>query len=225
MDRELVKVLARRVVAQQAPGEQEAFDSLADYYLDNPKRAKTAARGDAPLGSGLATTVEFLTPPAIYVCQRALDLTTEEALKDVARRVKRKLPWPRKRVSPPPVHGGEVAASAASEPGTAADTATDIDTDTATATGSDTDEALARARELLRGREAEVHDTALAAGIEFGLPRKLAKAVADVFVDQLFGESAAAEPIDQAGVAADPAVSPKPESADTPTDPLPQSAD
>jgi hypothetical protein len=217
MDRELVKVLARRVVAQQAPGEQEAFDSLADYYLDNPKRAKTAARGDAPLGSGLATTVEFLTPPAIYVCQRALDLTTEEALKDVARRVKRKLPWPRKRVSPPPVHGGEVAASAASEPGTAAD----IDT----ATGSDTDEALARARELLRGREAEVHDTALAAGIEFGLPRKLAKAVADVFVDQLFGESAAAEPIDQAGVAADPAVSPKPESADTPTDPLPQSAD
>lgn len=217
MDRELVKVLARRVVAQQAPGEQEAFDSLADYYLDNPKRAKTAARGDAPLGSGLATTVEFLTPPAIYVCQRALDLTTEEVLKDVARRVKRKLPWPRKRVSPPPVHGGEVAASAASEPGTAAD----IDT----ATGSDTDEALARARELLRGREAEVHDTALAAGIEFGLPRKLAKAVADVFVDQLFGESAAAEPIDQAGVAADPAVSPKPESADTPTDPLPQSAD
>lgn len=217
MDRELVKVLARRVVAQQAPGEQEAFESLADYYLDNPKRAKTAARGDAPLGSGLATTVEFLTPPAIYVCQRALDLTTEEALKDVARRVKRKLPWPRKKVSPPPVHGGEVAASAASEPGTAADTDTD--------TGSDTDEALARARELLRGREAEVHDTALAAGIEFGLPRKLAKAVADVFVDQLFGESAAAEPIDQAGVAADPAVSPKPESADTPTDPLPQSAD
>lgn len=221
MDRELVKVLARRVVAQQAPGEQEAFDSLADYYLDNPKRAKTAARGDAPLGSGLATTVEFLTPPAIYVCQRALDLTTEEALKDVARRVKRKLPWPRKRVSPPPVHGGEVAASAASEPGTAADTTADIDT----ATGSDTDEALARARELLRGREAEVHDTALAAGVEFGLPRKLAKAVADVFVDQLFGESAAAEPIDQAGVAADPAVSPKPDSADTPTDPLPQSAD
>jgi hypothetical protein len=207
MDRELVKVLARRVVAQQAPGEQEAFDSLADHYLDDPNRAKTSSRGDAPLGSGLATAVPYVTPAAIYVCGRVIELITDEVLKDAAQRIKRKLPWPRKKGLPPPVHAGEAVSDPASEP------------------GLDTEDPLARARELLSGHEAKVRSVALDAGIAYGLPRERAEELSDVLVEQLFGENPATQPPDPAAVAADPAVSPKPESADTPTDPLPRSAD
>ena len=80
MDRELTKGLARRVVVRLAPGEEEIFDSLADYSLDDPERARGSSAGDAPLGAGLALAVEYLIPAVMFVCGRVTELLTDKAL-------------------------------------------------------------------------------------------------------------------------------------------------
>lgn len=247
MDRELARELARRVVAQQAPDEQEAFDSLADFYLDDRDRAKAASRGDAPLGAGLATAASLVTPAAIYVSMHVLDLITNATLEESGTRIGRLLRRAvKKRSTTTPVEGSGQAALV-SAPGSAA------------APAAESGDGLDRARELLRGHEGQVRSAALDAGTSYGLSPDLAERLADLVAAQLFVEDPAADapepapqPLDPAALPSDPAAQPpeSPEptaqpsgpsdpagvavgtdpspdsgSADTPTAPPPQSAD
>jgi hypothetical protein len=231
MDRELARELARRVVAQQAPDEQEAFDSLADYYLDDRDRANAATRGDAPLGAGLATAASLVTPAAIYVSMHVLDLVTNATLEKSGTRIGRLLGRAVKKRSPTPVEGGRAAPVPDHGPVPAPDSGPDAG-DAASADG------LGRARVLLRGREEQVRSAALDAGISYGLSSDLAERLADLIVTQLLVEDPAAQPPESAaqppesaalppepaGVAVDTDPSPDPGSASTPTAPPPQSA-
>jgi hypothetical protein len=81
MDRTLAKDLGRRVVGAVAPDELPVFESKADAYLDDPRRARSAQSADGGrLSADIGTTLLTLTPVVMYLISVILNLVTEWSL-------------------------------------------------------------------------------------------------------------------------------------------------
>lgn len=95
---ELIRSMARRVVAEVAPAELPLFEDGAAAFLAAPRPLSAVARPrDEALGFGAAGAVAFLTPIALAIVKEVLEQVTAVARQEVgggaAGAVRRALRW------------------------------------------------------------------------------------------------------------------------------------
>jgi hypothetical protein len=88
VDQAAVRELAREIVEGVAPEESGEFDSQADAWFADPRRASDpGSEGDGPLGFGLADIATSVVPTVRFVAQNVLAATTEVTAEEGIRRL------------------------------------------------------------------------------------------------------------------------------------------
>ena len=91
MDSDLTIELARRIVGVAAPAEVVLFDELA-----SARRAGRNSSRQRALNSGLSEAVQVITPIAVFVASKIVDLAVEAAMVKAGKRARRWW-WPLRR--------------------------------------------------------------------------------------------------------------------------------
>jgi hypothetical protein len=115
MDQAAVRGLARQIFVGLAPEEADEFDSKADAWFADPRRA-SAVRPERrdPLGFGPAEVSTIVVPIVLYIGQHILSATTEVTAEEGVKRLARRFGRP-KRDKPGEEQPGDEAEALARE--------------------------------------------------------------------------------------------------------------